>query len=457
MNEVEFWILDSAVRDIVVLQYMAFSHAEIARAAHRLFENGDILAQFNTKEEKIVKDVTLTMSLIQAHLDGNFHFVCYLTPQGGAKWEAATHANWNRYYQWRYLETDNSQTPELHTEEIICADPKLLETRTRILKNSPTIQIVPGTEVFSSEKPWQVNNWKTLPKGYKVRYQYWESEETVDSHVAEESISADEKANSWSGEETDTWYTEPLFEETEPKFPRHYPIPKKINLEQIEYLILRKVIFGLGELSFNDYSVDTDYQELSHGEIAIGADSLFQKGYIRTKVFAEGPDYRGIYDHEGTPDVVLTMTGIQDHLDCYLPALYYLTPEGGEHWEAIARPDWNKFLINNFTLMYPYERGIFATKRENIEQLLAYGEYLLHHRQPIPGTEVWEVFEPWQVTYWKTLSRGYRLNYQREEFDYKFYTKSDEEYVPTEKELQAKNWYKNISKWYTNPSFYKKK
>ncbi len=211
----------------------------------------------------------------------------------------------------------------------------------------------------------------------------------------------------------------------------------------------------------NRYSFDTNYQELSHGEIAIGADSLFQKGYIRAKVFAEGSDDRGIHYYEETPDVVLTMAGIQDHLDCYLSALYYLTPEGGEHWEAIARPDWNKLLIDDLnTICFPQsdkEPGIFATKRENIEQLLAYGEYLLEDdRQPIPGTEVWEVLEPWQVTYWKTLPRGYRLRYQYEEFDYQLQTKSDEEFdkhVSSETEIQAREWYENINKWYYQPSF----
>ena len=463
MNKLEFLILNRAFRR-VNLQELAFgstfSHAEIARAAHGLFENGDILAEFDTKEGKKVQDVTLTMSLIQVHLDGNFHFMCYLTPQGGAKWEAATHADWNRYYQWFPHRRDNSQTPELRTAEIICADRKLLETRTRIAKHSQAMQFVAGTEVFSEVEPWQVNRWKTLPKAYKVRYQYRQLKKTVDPNVVDEPISTGEKANSWSSKEIDTWYTEPLFEETEPKFPRHYPIPKKINLEQIEYLILRKVIFGLADLRINRYSFDTNYQELSHGEIAIGADSLFQKGYIRAKVFAEGSDDRGIHYYEETPDVVLTMTGIQDHLDCYLRALYYLTPEGGEHWEAIARPDWNKLLIDDLNIIcFPQpdkEPGIFATKRENIEQLLAYGEYLLEERQPIPGTEVWEVLEPWQVTYWKTLPRGYRLRYQYEEFDYQLQTKSDEEfdkYVSTETEIQAREWYKNINQWYDQPSF----
>ncbi len=460
MDKAEYLILDDAVIDIVILRDIVFeqrlSQAEVARAAYNLFENGDILAEFDTTKGKTVKDVTLTMSLIQAHLDGNFHFFCYLTPQGGAKWETVTHVNWNRYHKWRYCGNKNSQTPELQTAEIICADRKLLETHLRIAQYCRGEILIPKTKVVEELEPWQVNYWKTLPKAYKVRYQYRKSEEPIDSNAAEEWIAADEKANNWSREEIETWYTEPLFEEIEPKFPRYYPTPKKINSEKIEYLILRNVLLQASSLRVNEYSAGTEYQELSHGEIAIGADSLFQKGYIRAKVFADGPDDRGIYDYEGTSDVVLTMTGIQDHLDGKLQVVYYLTPQGGERWEAIAHPDWNKFLINNFILVYPYERGIFATKRENIEQLLAYGEYLLEYNRPIPGTEVWEVLEPWQVTYWKTLPRGYSLNYQPEEFDYKLHNQSDEEleyYIPTETEIQAKKWYKNLKKWYQYPSF----
>ncbi len=459
MDKAEYLILDYAVREPVILRDIVFecrlSQVEVARAAYNLFENGDILAEFDTTKGKTVKDVILTMSLIQAHLDGNFHFFCYLTPQGGAKWEAVTHVNWNRYHKWRYCGNKNSQTPELQTAEIICADRKLLETHLRIAQYCRGEILIPKTKVVEELEPWQVNYWKTLPKAYKVRYQYRKSEEPVDSNAAEESISADEKANNWSREEIDTWYTEPKFEVMEPKFPRYYPTPKKINSEKIEYLILRNVLLQASSLRVNEYSAGTEYQELSHGEIAIGADSLFQKGYIRAKVFAEGPDYRGIYDHEGTSDVVLTMTGIQDHLDGKLKVVYYLTPQGGERWEAIARPDWNKFLINNLDCMYPYEE-ILARKRENIEQLLAYGEYLLEYNRPIPGTEVWEVLEPWEVTYWKTLPRGYRLNYQPEKFDEELHNQSDEEfeyYIPTETEIQAKKWYKNIKKWYRYPSF----
>ncbi len=446
LNLVEYLILKGAIKEHARLQNVVFegrlSQAEVIRAAYSLFEKGDILAQYST-EKILVKDVSLNKSQIQAHLDGKLDAWYYVTPQGGAKWEAVTHANWNRYYQWRDLPHDNSQTPELTTSEIISPDRRLIDYFLQNANHSEGEIVVPGTEIASELEPWQATYWKTLPFAYKLRYQYRNSKR-IDSHSSQEWIEPEQKAIRGI-EKVHQWYTKPEFEETEPQFPTYYPTPKENNLEKIEYLILRKaIIYDCLELRVNDYSIDRDYEELSHGEIAIGADSLFQKGYIKARVFADGwADvwFRQEYirskifgevewDYEGTPDVVLTMAGIQDHLDGILKAQYYLTPEGGARWEAMAHPDWNKFLINN-SLEIIYEEEIEMSE-EDRDKLLSNEDYL-KDRKLISETEVWEVLKPWQITYWKTLPKGYGFHYPHDKSEAKLC--------------------EEFQKWYQDPSF----
>ena len=59
--------------------------------------------------------------------------------------------------------------------------------------------------------------------------------------------------------------------------------------------------------------------------------------------------------------------------------------------------------------------------------------------------------EPFQVTYWKTLPRGYQVSCQVESNYY--YSKDDFPSDSIESYEQASQWYENIKKWYTEPKF----
>ena len=402
-----------------------------------MFQNGDILAAFPTDDDKEhIKDVILTMAQIQAHLDGKLNAFYYLTPQGGAKWEALSHPDWNLYHRWCFNIENKS--------EIIGADRQLIEKLLSVSYLHSEIPI-PETETWDEIEPWHATYWKTLPKAYRVSYQSKNFEYSIDSNTSQEWIEANKQAHSWYSKILQ-WYTEPeldlnpssLFGDTTPN---EYTIPAETPNPQVEYLILEMaVICNYYSLLSVAYS-----QHLSHAEIAIAAHSLFERGDIRARVFADE------YDSDGTPDVVLTMAGIQDHLDGIIRAFYYLTPQGGARWEALSHPDWNKFLIVNFLGTFPYEDGILGTQRENIEKLLALDKFVLSH-QHIPGTEVWEVLEPWQATYWKTLPRGYRVccEYQPNSQDY-WNLDEDTSAELVESYKQANLWYENIRKLYTNP------
>lgn len=85
MNQIEYLILSYALeyfenlRNIVIDWQLP--NIEVAIAANRLFQNGDIRAWISRESS----DVILTSSQIQAHLDGKFHPAYYLTPQGGER------------------------------------------------------------------------------------------------------------------------------------------------------------------------------------------------------------------------------------------------------------------------------------------------------------------------------------------------------------------------------------
>nr|WP_216670412.1 hypothetical protein [Microcoleus asticus] len=222
-------------------------------------------------------------------------------------------------------------------------------------------------------------------------------------------------------------------------------LAKTLN-PKVEYLILEfAVIFSYYGLRNVAYSM-----HLSHAETALAADSLFQRGDIKATVFADEYDD---YHTDGNSDVILTRAGIQDHLDGRLLASYYLTPQGGARWEAMAHPDWNKFSIVNFLGQFPYEEGFLGTQREIIEQLLALDRLLFMYKH-IPGSEKWNVLEPWEATYWKTLPRGYYVSCEFQHSD--FFTWKLDDNTPAEiveEYKQASQWYENVKKWYTDPSF----
>ncbi len=440
-NKIEYLILCAAIKNYETLKNVAsdwqLSHVEVAVAANRLFQKGDILAAFPTDEDKEnIRDVILTMPQIQAHLDGKLNAFYYLTPQGGTRWEALSNPDWNLYHKWCFKIDSES--------EIISTDRKLIEKLLSVSYLHGEIPI-PETETWDELEPWQATYWKTLPKAYRVSYQSKNFEYCINSNTPQEWIEANKQAHSWYSKILQ-WYTEPEFDLNPSSLfnnttPNYYTIPAETPFPQVEYLILEMaVICNYYSLLSVAYS-----QHLSHAEIAIAAHALFERGDIRARVFADE------YDEEGYPDVVLTMAGIQDHLDGRIRAFYYLTPQGGARWEALSHPDWNKFLIVNFLGTFPYEDGILGTIRENIEKLLALDKFVLSH-QHIPGTEVWEVLEPWQATYWKTLPRGYRVGceYQPNSQDY-WNLDEDTPAELVESYKQASLWYENVRKWYTDP------
>lgn len=92
---------------------------------------------------------------------------------------------------------------------------------------------------------------------------------------------------------------------------------------------------------------------------------------------------------------------------------YSLTPEGGAAWERHARPDWSRYVNagEEPTADGPDAWVIEAVSVEVAEEELRFHETLGDGNQPLHDSKRGEELVPWQVTYWKTLPRGYRLRY----------------------------------------------
>lgn len=446
IHRVEYLIIHSVLEDTEILKNVALdfnlSHAEVIAAATRLFENGDILAEFDTLSGEQVRDGVLSASQIKAHLDGNFSAVYYLSFQGGARWESLCYPNWNRYYKWSFSLARES--------EITCADREFLEELLRSSYWSGKIPIA-ETEVWQEIEPWQATYWKTLPKAYRVRYQYKRTSESRFFELHKEQSKLNTENNQRQSDKSQ-WYAEPeleinplaLFCETA----LSYSAPIEAPNPRIEYLILQfAIIYDYCELRHVAYSED-----LSHAEVAVAADSLFQRGDIRAKVFVDKRDQKGI------PNVILTRAGIKDELDGRMIASYYLTSQGGARWESMASPDWSKFLnIENFDC--PGQGLLVGTTKNIVEKFLALDCFLAVSYKHIPGTEVWQVLEPWPATYWKTLPRGYQVaykthpaNFLEEHFKKAFELKEAAPASLLYSHDMARQWrYEFIDKWYRNP------
>ena len=120
--------------------------------------------------------------------------------------------------------------------------------------------------------------------------------------------------------------------------------------------------------------------------------------------------------------------------------IYYgLTTHGGERWEAVARPDWNRFVDASIGLD-PNDGIIIASNRTLVEKFLALNPYISTGISVIAGSERWDLLEPWEATYWKTLPRGHRVTY-----DYKL----QEESRVIQQSLEVSQFLEEINNWFT--------
>lgn len=455
MNKAEYCILRSALTTHEWLREVAYkfglSHAEVAVAANRLFQNGDIKARVFAYEKDLegTPNIILTMPEIQAVLDGKLRASYELTSQGGAYWEAIAHADWNRYFQWD--DYNEFVKDKLFECELISTNQQLIQELLNIHCYLPGHAIhIAGTEIWDILEPWRPTYWKMLPRAYRVRYQAREIVPNISSDTPLDWYEVHEQVQKWYLE-TIQWYTDPQFEKESLNVINYtdansYVAPNKTISKKAEYFILTHVVERYGNYEQDFAGVALNYN-FSHIEILNAVFSLFKKGYILAEIYGDGTK---------VSDVEMTISQIQANLDGKLQCYYYLTFQGGAYWEALTHPNWNLYYIYNSREysgddMNEYECEMICSDRQLIEHFLSINCYLNVADIYIPGTEAWDVLEPWQATYWKTLPRGYRVRYHARRNNL---TKDSD--ISPEKQAarnNAQQWFSENSEWYTNPKF----
>lgn len=464
MNRAEYWILHRAVTYHAWLPDVAYechlSHHETAIAADRLFQRGDILAlvipeqdleklgRASSVEEYLSHYTrTLTLDEIYANLDRKLTASYILTSQGGARWEAVAQANWNQYFFWSF--THRSLENEILEWKLICPSEELLKQLLSIRGYVESDIAVPDTEIWDTITPWRAMYWKTLPVAYRVCYQA----KVADNDISNPALSQCEsywQAGRWHAE-IRKWYHHPDLEDPSLDLANDTEISLTITLpqtrqEKIAYYMLKRVVERYGD-HYQDFAgVALDYQ-FSHAETLAVAHYLFQRNLILASIIRGGTQ---------TMDVVMTISEIQASLDGGLLAIYYLTTEGGAQWEDLAHPNWNRYFHYSCQDKNPkqreYECEVIGTGRAEIEKFLSLSRYISIDEIYIAGTEVWDVVQPWQATYWKTLPSALRVRYlaRRKE---KYIDDSQLSLEEAEARQKAISEWQVESQWYTDPAW----
>ncbi|MFP2908521.1 hypothetical protein ACLESD_26395 [Pyxidicoccus sp. 3LFB2] len=148
-----------------------------------------------------------------------------------------------------------------------------------------------------------------------------------------------------------------------------------------------------------------DDPRFSREELCERLSGLAERGFIRIHEFPDG------FEELFSP------REISRAIDARRPRSFFsyaLTPEGGAVWERHARPDWSRYVNAGEEpgpAGAPAAWVIEAVSLEVAEEEFRFHEALGDENQPVLESKRGEALAPWQVTYWKTLPRGYRLRY----------------------------------------------
>lgn len=169
-------------------------------------------------------------------------------------------------------------------------------------------------------------------------------------------------------------------------------------------------------------------------EIANAFERLFRRGDILAFRPVRPPTGR---EPRFVPSRAEIDAGLRNELAIY----YELTPKGGDLWERVAAPDWDRFLSVRGGSR---KEGVWAAS-QNREILERYLAYLPHKWREFPvwGSEMWETVVPWQATYWKTLPLGHAVRFQIRRP--RRIARRTEVTVPQ----YVEEWFEQVKAWYT--------
>lgn len=206
-------------------------------------------------------------------------------------------------------------------------------------------------------------------------------------------------------------------------------------MDKNEYWLLDSVVEGWYSLRWLvAEDISGAFNKPSHGlnrdELVSVLDRLFQCGDLLAERM-EKTVPKGFF--------IPTQTEIEEAFDGRLTCFYGLTSQGGARWEEVSRPQWERYL-SAWASLDPPEAEIVGSDRQMVERYYSLSEYFLKVSAVPPGSQQWDVLEPWQATYWKTLPLGHRVRFNCEWVDPS---------PDPSRDLPAWEWLGELQNWYT--------
>lgn len=200
-------------------------------------------------------------------------------------------------------------------------------------------------------------------------------------------------------------------------------------MNRSEYWLLDSVVeawYPLVWLVSDDVegSFNKRHHRLERGELVTVLNRLFQRGDLLAK--------------QNESEFVPASSDIEEALDGRLDCLYGLTSQGGVRWEEVSHPQWERY-IAAWVYADPQEGEIVGSDRTLVEKYDSLSEYVWDI-SVVADSRRWDVLQPWQATYWKTLPLGHRVRFSFEWVERPPEWKTD---------AVVSEWLKEINNWYT--------
>lgn len=187
-----------------------------------------------------------------------------------------------------------------------------------------------------------------------------------------------------------------------------------MDIEKADFALLNAVSEDewAAYLLAGDASTETIMNKPSHGlspdELSLHFFNLWSAGLIECSAASSGNQVTP--DLQRARDQFVRTENWPPSDDLCL--VYRLSQSGGDTWEQFAHPDWNKYLVSSAGDQNPHEWTLTGTNRDLVQHWRDLGSnFDAGFPFPLAGTERWELLQPWQATYWKTLPIGHRLKF----------------------------------------------
>lgn len=186
MNRAEYWLLDIVVTRPYPLDILMAANVEevlnrtnshhlpchmLVNVLDQMFRQGYLQSMSWNSDLDIwepMRNLIISRSVIEAALNEEIELMYGLTAQGGATWEAKLHPNWQKY------RNEDVSCESSDIAEITAGSKEMINEYMSLVFPSYLYPLVPIPESITNEQlsPWQATYWKSLPVGYRIRFNY---------------------------------------------------------------------------------------------------------------------------------------------------------------------------------------------------------------------------------------------------------------------------------------------